>query len=158
MVYAKCRKKYPDKNEDEFQRIVSKSIRNHFMSLTESQTHPSRSATMVDLEEEIENVGKDYSNTIIIEQSIETMKQDLTTMDIKVLEQLLEPSEGVFELAHIDLLRRRRLRAQGQQVSDADTLKILDRHIAQHLGINKTMMSFHRENIRIAAYRHGLVG
>jgi hypothetical protein len=154
LVLARCMNKYSDKPKVEFDKLLKTSLNNHLMSL--SIYHTPRNAQMVDLDEEFENVGRDQFEELYIKEVISHLLEILAEMPRKVLREMLEPSAEVHEIARIDQMRKRKLKSQGQDVRGAETTRILDKHIAAHLGIPKTMMTFYRDEIRIAAIKQGL--
>lgn len=156
LVYARCKSRYHDKPREDFDRLLIKSLDNRMISISVYHSNATRSTqNVVDLDDQFENLG--YETQIEEDNSIiDSLVKMLDENSLKVLEQLISPDPEVYQLAKIDQLRRQKLKSQGFSVKNADTIKILDEHIARFLGINNRMMSFYKTEIKIAAMRQGL--
>ena len=63
----------------------------------------------------------------------EALKQN--RVERKIFDMLLEPSEELMELAKKEFEMKERLHSQGKSVYGLDTIRILQRHVAEVLGI-----------------------
>lgn len=156
LVFTRCKAKYGDKPKAEFDKILKQSLNNEVMSISMDHSNPRRSAPMVDLEDEIENLSYSQEPDLDFKDNLNKVYKLLDPVSRRVMEELLTPSPEVIRRAEIDRMRRRKVASQGFKVKNAEGLAILDRHIAEELGITKLKMTYHRDEIRIAAIRCGL--